>query len=168
MPLHDKISSSNETEVKLPPVGEEETHFRALLRDEGLRMTPERAVILAEVFKIEGHFQPDDLLVRFRTGGIKISRATIYRTLDLLVTCGLVRRETFAGGAHYERAHHVEGHDHHDHLVCTSCGAIFEFHNADIERLQESVCREFDFEPHGHSHQISGLCADCRRHAAAV
>ena len=94
--------------MKVPPAGEEEAHFRALLRREGLRMTPERSVILSEIFKIEGHFQPDDLLVRFRTNGVRISRATIYRTLDLLVSCGLVRRETFAGDAHYERAHHVE------------------------------------------------------------
>ncbi|MCZ6649998.1 MAG: Fur family transcriptional regulator [Acidobacteria bacterium] len=154
--------------MKVPPAGEEEAQFRALLRHEGLRMTPERSVILSEIFKIEGHFQPDDLLVRFRTNGVRISRATIYRTLDLLVSCGLVRRETFAGDAHYERAHHVEGHAHHDHLVCTSCGAIFEFYNSEIERLQEVVCREFDFELQGHSHQISGLCADCRRRAAVV
>ncbi len=166
--MNSKIHIPRAASLKVPPAGEEEAHFRALLRHEGLRMTPERSVILTEIFKIEGHFQPDDLLVRFRTNGVRISRATIYRTLDLLVSCGLVERETFAGGVHYERAHHVEGHPHHDHLVCMSCGAIFEFHNAEIERLQERVCRSFDFEPHGHSHQISGVCADCRRRAAAV
>lgn len=153
--------------MKVPPVGKEVEHFRTLLRDQGQRMTPEREVILSEIFQIEGHFQPDDLLVRFRTNGVRISRATIYRTLDLLVGCGLVRRETFAGGVHYERAHHVEGHSHHDHLVCSDCGSIFEFHNAAIERLQDEVCREFDFEPHGHSHQITGRCAGCRRRAAS-
>lgn len=167
MPLNMKISDLRPVTMEVPPVGEEAAHFRNRLRREGLRMTPERSAILAEIFKIEGHFQPDDLLVRFRTNGVRISRATIYRTLDLLVTCGLVRRETFAGGTHYERAHNVKGHAHHDHLVCSSCGAIFEFHNSEIERLQERVCREFGFEPHGHSHQISGHCADCRRRAAS-
>lgn len=158
--------ASEQTRLRVPPVGEEGDQFRDLLRRKGLRMTPERAVILAEIFQIEGHFQPDDLLVRFRTNGVRISRATIYRTLDLLVSCDLVRREIFAGTAHYERAHRVEGHSHHDHLVCSACGSIFEFHNAEIERLQEQVCRDFDFEPHSHSHQISGLCAGCRRRAA--
>lgn len=168
MPLKAKMHPPLAVSLKVPPAGEENAQFRALLRREGLRMTPERSIILEEIFKIEGHFQPDDLLVRFRTNGVRISRATIYRTLDLLVSCGLVRREIFTGGVHYERAHHVEGHAHHDHLVCISCSAIFEFHNSEIERLQEVVCREFDFEPHSHSHQISGLCAGCRQRAAAV
>jgi len=158
------VNHPSEPQVqKVPPAGEEGRHFRDLLHSQGQRMTPEREIILAEIFQIEGHFQPDDLLVRFRTNGVRISRATIYRTLDLLVSCGLVRRETFGGGAHYERAHHVEGHSHHDHLVCISCDSIFEFHNAEIERLQEQVCRELDFELQNHSHQITGLCSDCRK-----
>ncbi len=163
--MNEGTSNSGE---HLPPAGKEEQHLRDRLRSRGLRMTPERAAILHEIFDMEGHFQPDDLLVRFRTRGVRISSATIYRTLDLLVSCGLVHRETFGGGAHYERAHHVDGESHHDHLVCDACGAIFEFHNAQIETLQEQVCREFDFEPHGHSHQINGVCADCRRRAASA
>jgi Fur family ferric uptake transcriptional regulator len=149
---------------RAPVAGEERQVFRDHLRHHGLKFTRERDRILAEVYQVEGHFRPDDLLVRFRTNGIRVSRATIYRTLELLVAAGLVRRETFRGsGAHYERAHKVEGHSHHDHLYCTSCGAIFEFHNEEIERLQEEVCQGFGFEPHSHSHQISGSCRDCRR-----
>jgi Fur family ferric uptake transcriptional regulator len=126
-------------------------------------MTDERRRILAEVYRQEGHFRPDDLLMRFRSAGLKVSRATIYRTLELLVGAGLVIRETFRGtGAHYERAHKVKGSSHHDHLYCTACGAIFEFHNAEIERLQDVVCRQFGFEPRGHTHKISGLCRRCR------
>jgi Fe2+ or Zn2+ uptake regulation protein len=112
---------SERSRLKVPPVGEEGRHFRDLLHGQGQRMTPEREIILAEIFQIEGHFQPDDLLVRFRTNGVRISRATIYRTLDLLVSCGLVRRETFGGGAHYERAHHVEGHSHQITGLCAEC-----------------------------------------------
>lgn len=153
--------------TRSPAQGEERQAFREHLRRHKLKMTRERDCILEEVYRIEGHFRPDDLLVRFRTNGIRISRATIYRTLDLLVEAGLVRRETFRGsGAHYERAHKVEGHSHHDHLYCTACGAILEFHNEEIERLQDEVCAALGFEPHSHSHQISGHCRDCRRRSA--
>jgi Fur family ferric uptake transcriptional regulator len=150
--------------MSVPRRGDERRIFREHLRGAGLRLTRERDRVLTEAFRIEGHFRPEDLLARFRNRGSRISRATIYRTLDLLVETGLVRREGFpGGGTHYERAHKVQGHGHHDHLYCTTCGSIFEFHNEEIERLQENVCAHFDFEPHSHSHQISGLCRECRR-----
>lgn len=152
---------------QVPRRGNEPAVFRDHLQSQGLRMTRERRRILDEIFRTEGHFRPDDLLVRFRTDGIRISRATIYRTLDLLVAAALVRRESFpGGGAHYERAHKVQGHTHHDHLYCVSCGAIFEFHNEEIEQLQDEVCQGFDFEPLSHTHQISGLCGPCRQRTA--
>lgn len=156
------LSRTPPPKPRIPPAGEEQRLLREHLRRKGLKMTRERGRIVEEIFKTSGHFRPEDLLMRFRGRGVTVSRATVYRTLDLLVDCGLVRRETFGGGTHYERAHHVEGESHHDHLVCSACGAIFEFHNAEIERLQDQVCAEFGFEPHGHSHQITGLCADCR------
>ncbi len=159
--------SSNREQV--PREGDERQVFRSHLRRHGLKMTRERDRILEEIYRLEGHFRPDDLLVHFRGRGVRISRATIYRTLDLLVSAGLVRRERFrGGGAHYERAHTVEGHSHHDHLYCTSCGAIFEFHNEEIERLQDEVCDGFGFEAHSHTHQISGTCRDCRRASATA
>ncbi|MFQ5719191.1 MAG: Fur family transcriptional regulator [Acidobacteriota bacterium] len=153
--------------IARPPVeGREDRTFQSHLQAQGLRMTRERRRVLDEVLLIDGHFRPDDLLVRFRTNGVRISRATIYRTLDLLVEAGLVRREAFPdAGTHYERAHRVAGHAHHDHLYCVTCGAILEFHNEEIERLQEKVCRALDFEPLTHSHQISGRCGPCRRRA---
>ena len=157
------------TTERIPRQGGEIATLEEYLHLQGLRMTQERRRVLDEVFRTEGHFRPDDLLVRFRTDGIRISRATIYRTLDLFVEAGLVRRESFAGGgAHYERAHEVQGHTHHDHLYCVSCGAIFEFHNEEIERLQEQVCQDFDFHPLSHSHQITGLCGSCRGRARRV
>ncbi|MFQ5670389.1 MAG: Fur family transcriptional regulator [Acidobacteriota bacterium] len=157
--------------VRLPETtlaGNQAVAFRDHLRRNGLKLTREREQILEEVYRIEGHFRPEDLLVRFRTNGLRISRATIYRTLDLLIASGLVHRETFrGGGAHYERVHTVHGHFHHDHLYCTGCGAIFEFHNEEIEALQNLICASFDFEPQSHSHQIWGLCKSCRRRTGA-
>ena len=79
--------------------------FEKHLHGKGLRMTRERRRILDEVLGTEGHFRPEDLLVRFRTGGVQVSRATIYRTLDLLVEATLVRRETFAGHPSWRRCH---------------------------------------------------------------
>ena len=154
---------------RVPRRGDERRIFRDHLRGAGLRLTRERDRILSEIYRFDGHFRPEDLLIRFRNRGSRVSRATIYRTLDLLVETGLVRKEGFpGGGAHYERAHKVQGHNHHDHLYCTACEAIFEFHNEEIERLQEQVCAHFEFEPHSHSHQISGLCRDCRRRGSTT
>ncbi|MFQ5767546.1 MAG: Fur family transcriptional regulator [Acidobacteriota bacterium] len=141
--------------------------FLEHLRNEGLKMTRERRLILEAICRLEGHFRPDDLLVYFKKTGVEISRATIYRTLEILTAAGLVIRENFkGGGAHYERAHKVQGHAHHDHLYCTSCGAILEFHDEEIERLQDQVCRRFGFVAHSHTHMISGLCRACRHGSA--
>ena len=122
--------------LEVPRKGSERRLLQEHLRRNGLKMTRERELILEEVVRLEGHFQPDDLLVRFRRRGMPVSRATIYRALDLLVDVGLVHRETFRGrGALFERAHRVQGHSHHDHLQCNVCGTLFEFHNEEIERL---------------------------------
>ena len=152
------------TPTSIPEKGKEIDSFRQHLKARGLKMTRERRRVLEEISAMAGHFRPDDLLVRFRTRGIEVSRATIYRTLELLVSSGLVIREVFPGtGTHYERAHEVKGHSHHDHLYCTGCSAIFEFHNEEIERLQEMVCEEFGFKAQAHTHSITGLCRRCRQ-----
>ncbi|MFQ6093597.1 MAG: Fur family transcriptional regulator [bacterium] len=141
-------------------MGAKERRFEEYLRSQGLKFTPQRRLILEKAFATHSHFEADDLLVAFRRGGNRISRATIYRTLPLLVKSGLIREVLFGENhAHYE---HIWGHEHHDHLVCLKCGRIIEFCDRAIENLQDKVCAEHSFEAQSHKFEISGYCSQCR------
>jgi Fur family transcriptional regulator, ferric uptake regulator len=138
----------------------EEVRFEAFLRGRTLKLTRERMGILRAVFQKGTHFDAESLHLELRRRGGKISRATVYRTLDLLVQCGLVRKSSLgASHASFEAALEDE---HHDHMVCMGCQAVLEFYRPDLESLQEQVCSEVGFRPLHHSLQIFGLCAACR------
>src|SRR5919106_457903 len=95
--------------------------FREFLAPQGLKLTPERESLLREIFATHYHFEADELLFRLKEKNIKTSRATIYRTLDLLVRSGLVRR-IHLGEDHYHYERVTAGRNsHHDHLICTTC-----------------------------------------------
>jgi Fur family transcriptional regulator, ferric uptake regulator len=135
--------------------------FDAYLRRKGLRMTTPRRVLLERVFAIHDHFDADDLFAELARRNSRVSRATIYRTLELLSEAGLVEKTSFTDNkTYYEYAY---GHDHHDHLICKGCGKIVEFHDDTIEARQENICRKFGFVIACHSHKIYGFCSDCRR-----
>ena len=136
-----------------------EEKFKRFLQSKGLKFTPERQVILDSVFECEKHFEAEELLIDMRMQDIRVSKATIYRTLALLVQGGLLREVIFGEKhAHYE---HIHDHEHHDHLVCSGCGDIIEFTDERIERLQDEVCKKHKFRAETHRLQISGLCNDC-------
>ena len=102
----------------------EEKMFRQFLDGDGLKFTPERRLILQEVFRNHRHFEADDIVIGLRNRGSRVSRASIYRTLHLLVGSGLLINVYSAEKhGHYE---HTFGHDHHDHLICTECGRMIE------------------------------------------
>src|ERR1051326_3849620 len=92
--------------------------FADFLQQQGLKLTSEREALLREIFSIHYHFEADELLVKLKQNNLKISRATVYRTLELLVKAGLVRRVPL-GEDHYHYEP-VSGNSHHDHLVCTT------------------------------------------------
>ncbi len=137
-----------------------EDKFRKYLKEKGLKFTPERRMILKEIFSIHEHFEADELLVRFRTRGENISRASIFRTLKLSVESQLTRKILIGENRSYYE--HVFGHEHHEHLVCLGCGKIIEFSNLKIEKLQNMVCREYGFKPVDHTLKISGYCKECQ------
>ncbi len=140
---------------------EEEKKFKRYLKLNGLKFTPERQIILRQVFSNHSHFEADDLLVAVRQHSKKVSKATIYRTLSHLIQSGLLREAVFGEKhAHYE---HVFKHKHHEHLICLSCKKIIEFSNQKIEKLQEDVCLEHSFAPLSHRLQVFGHCADCQK-----
>jgi Fur family ferric uptake transcriptional regulator len=138
-----------------------EKFFVQYLRDNNLKVTKERLMLLDELFNSTGHLDADSLLFQLRNQGKRVSRATIYRTLDLLVQCGLARKSRL-GREHYVYERVTPG-KRHDHMVCTGCGRIIEFYDADLDERQRQVCLEHNFRPSFYSLQIQGLCAECQR-----
>ena len=122
--------------------------------------TPQRERVVDEVLRADGHFGAEDLCQRLAVGRRRVSRATVYRALELLVASGVLQKLSF-GEDHYRFERTPIGR-HHDHLVCGRCGRVIEFFNAKIEELQNDICKEVGFSPEGHSLVISGLCKDCR------
>ena len=133
--------------------------FETYLRSKKLKLTNERVKILATIFKKNTHFDAEGLHKEIKQQERGISRATIYRTLDLLVQCELVRKNSLGSThANYEA---VREDKHHDHLICLNCDKVIEFYRLNLEQLQEEICQEQKFKPLHHSLQIFGLCLDC-------
>jgi len=147
---------------KTGPRGHELTareQFEKFLQAGQYRITSERFEVLDAVLAWDDHFDADNLFINLKSKGSKVSRATVYKTLNLLHECGLVSRYRFSQGhAQYEK---TTDRPHHDHMVCTRCGKIIEFENSRIERLQEDACAAYGFKPTYHSFQIFGICLDC-------
>ena len=134
--------------------------FQRFLAKRNLKMTAARRGVLDAVFATHDHFDADDLMFILRNRQSRVSRATVYRTLSLLVESGLVREMRLN-----ERSsvfEHVFGHGHHDHLVCSQCGRIIEFADEHIEEMQERVCDRMKFAPTHHTLKIHGICSQCR------
>ena len=131
----------------------------AALREHGVRLTSPRRAILEAALRMRGHFPAEELLDRMHSQDLPASKATLYRTLALLVDKGLLEpREFERGSLRYEV---VSGEEHHDHMICTGCGTVHEFVDEEIERLQAKACGRFGFRMLGHSHRIFGLCSRC-------
>jgi Fur family ferric uptake transcriptional regulator len=134
--------------------------FQEFLARKGMRLTPEREAILTEVFAEHDHFDMDELYMRLRAKEQRISRASLYRTLPLLVESGLVQEVFYEDGhMHYE---HIYGHEHHCHLRCLSCRKIIEFRDRAVEEAEKRIGRANGFETVGHRLEIYGYCSQCR------
>jgi Fur family ferric uptake transcriptional regulator len=142
-----------------PPLASAEARLRAHLRTRGLKYTRERRAILRAVMENEEHFEAEELLLNMRQRGVRVAKATIYRTLPLLVEAGIVREVIYGEKhAHYE---HTFGHTPHDHMVCQRCGCIIEFDSEEVRDLMVCISRREGFEPVSHRFQIAGLCRRC-------
>lgn len=138
----------------------ERIRFREFLREKGLKLTKQRQIIFDEVFHHHGHLDADSITEHLQSLGKRASRATVYRTLDLLTDAGLVKSMRLGSKQHYYE--HVHPGEHHDHLVCTSCGRIIEFYSEELEYNQEKICEGFSFKPDRHTMTIFGTCSKCR------
>jgi Fur family ferric uptake transcriptional regulator len=134
--------------------------FLNYIKQQGLKWTPERERVFQEASAMEGHFEAEELAYRLRKKGSRISKATVYRTLPLLVKAGLIKEVI-----HGEKHHHYE-HNHeekrHDHLICLKCGKIIEFREESLREIEEKICRKHEFQPEKIVIEIFGYCKKCR------
>jgi Fur family ferric uptake transcriptional regulator len=136
--------------------------FEDYLKTQSLRLTPQRIRIFDRAFATHDHFSAETFYGWLRAeDGPSVSRATIYRTLALLVDGGFL--DSFDGGKGELVYEHVMGHRHHDHLVCIDCGKIEEFFDERIERIQSEVADQHGFELVEHDHRLRGYCRACSR-----
>jgi len=137
----------------------EEQKFVEFFKRKEFKYTSERKLILKATLSFHNHFDVEELFERLRKQGNYVSRATIYRTIPLLLQSGLIA-ETLRcqDKISYEN---IFNKKHHDHLLCIKCGKIIGFYDKEIEKLQDEVCQKYNFIPLEHRLGIKGYCEDC-------
>jgi len=147
--------------VSHPAQPKDHQSFADFLRARGYKSTPERQAVLDDVLSSNEHFTVDDLYDHLRRHGDKrVSRATIYRTLELLCESGLVNKiDWISPTTHYERA---QADKHHDHFLCSHCGQIYEFFSPTLEAIQDRVCEKLGLVADDHTLKIAGIPQHCR------
>ena len=127
--------------------------LKSILKKEGLRYTQQRQIIRDEIRESNEHRDAEEIyLIIKKKNAINVSRATVYRTIDVLVKNNLVRKmELGDGRALYEQKIDEE---HHDHIICTESGKIIEFYNEKLEQLQDEIVKEHGYELVRHVHQL--------------
>ena len=126
--------------------------LKEVLQKEGLRFTRQRLAVWTEIGNSREHRDADDIFISIRSKGVKVSRATVYRTIDLLVKNNLVRKLDVGDGKN--RFESKIDEEHHDHMICLETGNIIEFYNSRLEQLQEKIALDNGYELVRHVHQL--------------
>jgi len=141
--------------------------FRRYLREQGLPVTQQREVVADVVFNSPEHLSIEDIELALRTRGERIGKATIYRTMEILVRSGLVEEHDFGEG--FKRYEHLFGTQPvHEHLICTHCSKVVEFQSGDVLRIRDEAAAVHGFRPVRHRLEVYGLCADCQANGVTL
>ena len=133
--------------------------FELFLKERKLRVTQQRLDILDLAWETHDHFSAEQMFGWARVRNAHASRATVYRTLNLMLEGRFLSSfEASSGAALFE---HALGHNHHDHILCLKCGKIEEFHCDAIEKLQEQEAQRLGFQLVDHALILEGHCASC-------
>ncbi len=135
--------------------------FSAHLETKGLRKTPERFAILEEIYSRTDHFDAESLYTHILSKNYRVSRATVYNTLELLLTCDLITKHQFGKNlAQYEKSY---GYKQHDHIICVDCKKVVEFCDPRIQQIQSMMGDLLNFKITHHSLNMYGICGSCQK-----
>jgi Fur family ferric uptake transcriptional regulator len=138
--------------------------FRSYLRDHNLPVTHQREAVAETIFFAGAHLSVGDIERALRGRRVQVGKATIYRTLDLLLDAGVVQEHDFGEG--FKRYEPLAAQSHHEHLICIACGRVVEFSSERLERMKSLIADEYGFRYHHHRLEIYGICRDCQRRDA--
>jgi Fur family transcriptional regulator, ferric uptake regulator len=143
-------------------VKEETELFYAYLRQNGLKKTYQKDLILETFVNAEGHLSVEDIYALVKKRDRRVGVVTVFRTLKSLTACGIAREITLGDGV--TRFEHRFHHPYHHHVICTECHKTIEFISPELEKVQQEIVSKYQFQPVHHVFQVYGLCADCREH----
>jgi Fur family ferric uptake transcriptional regulator len=153
--------SQNDSEHRLNSEQIDEL-FDRFISSNKLKHTAQRLKIVKRAFSMKKHFSADDLYHLLKREKTDVSKATIYRTLKLLVDANFLD-ELEIGTRQAKFYEPIHGREHHDHMICLKCGRIVEFTDQTIEKLQQQAAERNRFRVLSHSLKLFGLCASCNQ-----